>query len=60
MIAVDVQIENLRASADRLRAVAKVWEAKGSVLAADIARREARLDEAAIRRLAGEQRSPGR
>jgi hypothetical protein len=53
VITVDVQIANLRASAERLRAVAEVWEATGSTLAADIARREATLDEAAVLRLQG-------
>lgn len=44
---VAAQIASLEASARRLRVMAEVWEARGdSQLAADIARREAKLDEA--------------
>jgi hypothetical protein len=51
VMAVAVQIESLRQSALRLREMADTWDARGHLLAADVARREAQLDEAAVRRL---------
>jgi hypothetical protein len=56
VITVEVQAAELRQSAIRLREMAARWEAQGHVLAADVARREAQLDEAAIRRLQAAER----
>ena len=56
MIAVEVQAAELARSAARLMAQAARWEAQGSIFAADVARREARLDAEAIRRLQAAER----